>query len=342
MNKQTNTSELEGKFLHHEETIRALKSDRTTDLLGAMKIEDPKKIQALAVSLIEGSLNEEWRTVLRTTMKQIKSMKNWEVFRKWSWKIDWSGSQKDHDPYGQWVVEGRIAEYEELWLLNAKGEVMIWAFFDALEKMLWSEWASEEAIVHMDARYDAMNSSNRPSEQDMLALKKLPLRVRKEGGVNIVKLEEFWEFASTTSMGAQYRDMDKNGERNPAHLSESPKLKGLAEKVWWLSIMSEERTYELMNEIGQALGIKQTISKEYINTVFEEHSNEDLPKDHPLGRIGRAMSVILWDWFVIPISVNGRFVRSFDCNVNGCWVCDNVNDSDYVAPFAEVGGSPTA
>ncbi|MBP7885340.1 hypothetical protein KAZ93_04265, partial [Patescibacteria group bacterium] len=60
----------------------------------------------------------------------------------------------------------------------------------------------------------------------------------------------------------------------------------------------------------------------YINTVVIQVTkccNSTLPKDHPLGRIGRVINVILSDWFVMPLSLRrGKLIVAFDCVDNYC------------------------
>lgn len=209
--------------------------------------------------------------------------------------------------------------------------------------VLW-EWASEEMIVSMKVTNDySTRWRNWCDAADMESMAQMNLSIRKEGDINIINLPEFWEFASTTSMKAHYKDMDRNGERNIAHLLEAPKFKGLADKVSWLSLMSLERIYKLMNIVAKGLNIQEIIDEDYINTVVIQVIkcwNSTLPKDHPLGRIGRAINVILSDWFVMPLSLRrGKLIVAFDCVDNYCWIYVSDDSEIFLAPLAEISKS---
>ncbi len=206
-------------------------------------------------------------------------------------------------------------------------------------------WVSKEMKILMQARNNQMDKENRCSQSDMQKLFKMDLKVRREGEINIIKLEGFWEFASTASVGAKYEDMDKNGKRDYSYFSKSPKFQILVDKISWLKLMSPRKTYKLINSIATYLGIKKKINKNYIdtafeysNTEFEEYSdpNRDLEENYPLTRIGKALSVILWDSFMIPISIKGKVVRSFGCYDRDTGVYVSYYEGDSLAPLAEI------
>lgn len=101
-------------------------------------------------------------------------------------------------------------------------------------------------------------------------------------------------------------------------------------------------TYKLMNMVGQQLGITDTIDEHYINAQFNKYPNVNLPQENSLWRILRALYMMTGDWFVIPISVEGKLVRSIDCNNDNAWIYDDDGVYDSARPFSKIGGSPSA
>ena len=203
------------------------------------------------------------------------------------------------------------------------------------------EWVTEEMKSNMDYRNGEMSDSNKVWKEDMEKLYKLPLSVREEWGERIVNREWFWEFWSTVNSGMEYRDMDKDWKREVDNLSESKRFLEFKDKVKWMEMMSVKQHIELMNMVWKQLGIEDKIDLNYINTVFKKYPNENLSKDNDLWRILRWLSVILGKWFVIPVSVDGKTVRSVDCYNKHTWVYVKFHDHDKTRPFFKVVSSPS-
>ena len=203
------------------------------------------------------------------------------------------------------------------------------------------EWVTEEMKSNMDYRNGEMSDSNKVWKEDMEKLYKLPLSVREEWGERIVNREWFWEFWSTINSGMEYRDMDKDGKREVDNLSESKRFLEFKDKVKGMEMMSVKQHIELMNMVWKQLGIEDKIDLNYINTVFKKYPNENLSKDNDLWRILRWLSVILGKWFVIPVSVDGKKVRSVGCDDNDSWVYVSSFDYDFTRPFFKVVSSPS-
>ena len=206
-----------------------------------------------------------------------------------------------------------------------------------------SSWASEDMKANMKKMQEWMRKENRLSDADREALEWLPLSMRQEAGVDIIKLDGFAEFSSTTKAKTNYSDMDKDGVRSIDHLKDSPKFRAFVDTIAWCDMMSLDRTYQLMNIVAKQLGITDTIDQNYLNTVYEKYWNSNLPLNNDLWRILRALYVISGDQFVIPILVNGKVVRSVFGIYDGAWIVDNDDGYDYfVRPFSEIASSPSA
>jgi hypothetical protein len=114
--------------------------------------------------------------------------------------------------------------------------------------------------------------------------------------------------------GIEYRDMDdKNGKRSLDNLKHSDKFKAFALTIKNCEMMELSDTYKLMNLVAKQLGITDTIDENYINILFKKHKDENLPLENPFGRVLRALYMMTGECFVIPISVDGKTVRSVDC-----------------------------
>lgn len=70
---------------------------------------------------------------------------------------------------------------------------------------------------------------------------------------------------------------DKGGKRSIDNLKDSDKFKAFASTIQGCEMMQLSDTYKLMNLVAQQLGITDTIDENYINTVFKEYKNKNLP-----------------------------------------------------------------
>ena len=220
---------------------------------------------------------------------------------------------------------------------------------DTLKKILypdsvnWSlekkEWVTEEMKSDMDYRYNEMDDSNKPRQEDMEKIYQLPLSVREEWWEKIISWEWYGEFWSTVNSGMEYRDMDKDWKREIGNLSKSEKFLTFKEKVKWMEMMSLPQTYQLMNMVWKQLWIEDKIDPNYINTEFKKYPNENLPNDNNLWRILRCLSVIVGKWFVIPVSVDGKTVRSVHCYDFITWVYGSSVGDFNARPLFEVDSS---
>lgn len=207
-----------------------------------------------------------------------------------------------------------------------------------LEKI--SEWAREEIKTMMQLQYDKMHPSNKPYTGDLERLQSWKgLKYREEAGTKIIDVPWFGELCSTVKSGTEYRDMDKDSKRSIDNLKHSDKFKAFASTIKNCEMMELSDTYKLMNLVAKQLGTTDTIDENYINTVFKKHKNKNLPLEHPFGRVLRALYMMTGEWFVIPISVDGKTVRSVDCLYDSVWVYGNFFGFNDVRPFAKIGGS---
>lgn len=201
------------------------------------------------------------------------------------------------------------------------------------------ESATEEMRSNMNDRNNNMidiSYRNTVSKEDMEKLYKLPLSIREEWGEKIVNREWFWEFWSTVNSGMVYKDMDKDKKREIDNVSDSKRFLEFKNKVKGMEMMSLSQHIELMNMVWKQLDIEDKIDLNYINTVFKKYPNENLPKDNNLWRILRWLSVILGQWFVIPISVYWKRVYSVDCIFNYCGIFNRYYRGSHVRPLFKI------
>jgi hypothetical protein len=202
------------------------------------------------------------------------------------------------------------------------------------------EWSNEIIKTMLQASYDKMYDSNKPYLGDLEKLQVWKgLKYREEAGTKIIDVPWFGELCSTIKSGTEYRDMDKDGKRSINNLKDSDKFKTFASTIKNCEMMSLSDTYKLMNLVAKQLGITDTIDENYINTVFKKDKNENLPLENPFGRVLRALYMMTGEWFIIPISVDGKTVRSVDCDDSSAWIYDHSYDGGIVRPFAKIRGS---
>lgn len=273
-----------------------------------------------------------------TKKEMIQTLKEKEKYQKdeslKTEKIE--NHKKKQDVINKLVTDGRSEED----ISTLKGILYPDSVNWSLEK--GKEWVTEEMRSDMDYRYNEMDDSNKPSKEDMEKLYELPLSVREEWWEKVISLEWYGEFWSTVNSGMEYRDMDKDWKREIDNLWQSKKFLTFKDKVKWMEMMWLEDTYKLMNIVWKQLWITDKIDLNYINTVYGKYPDENLSKDNNLWRILRCLSVIVGKWFVIPISVDGKAVRSVHCiNVNTCFY-DNDHVSNHgTRPLFKVDSSPS-
>lgn len=202
-------------------------------------------------------------------------------------------------------------------------------------------WATPEMQLFMDENHKRMKNNNEKNilpDADREALKKMNPSSREQNWEKIISIN--WsEYVSTKSADLRYSDMDKDDKRDIANLKTSTKFTDFQKKIDWIEWMSTDEHYDLMNTLGKQMGITQQITQEYINSVFDKHPNSNLPLDHDLGRILRALYVITGDRFVLPIVVNGKVVRSVSCSDDSAWIYDDNDDGNSVRPLSKIAGS---
>lgn len=159
---------------------------------------------------------------------------------------------------------------------------------------------------------------------------------REEAGAKIIDIPWFGELCSTLKSDTEYRDMDKDGRRSINNLKGSDKFKAFVSTIKNCESMELSDTYKLMNLLAQQIGINDMIDENYINIVFKKHKNENLPLENSFGRVLRALYIVTSEWFVIPISVDDKTVRSLTCNKNSAWIFDYIGDNFSVHSFAKI------
>lgn len=202
---------------------------------------------------------------------------------------------------------------------------------------------SEELKASMKENYVKMRDDNKPFPWDLEKMQSW-----KGLKMDIVNWQEVFTIPGvgpiliSKGIGTTYLDFDKNGERKIENIFESPQFKKFTESVDpSCKGMSVVRQEQLMNIVAQQLMWSQapTINASYIRSVGEEcWFDRNLPLNHPLWRIYRAMYLLFGDWFETYHEVNWKSVLSVFCDYRYVKVCD-LEGINYTCPLAEIRSS---
>lgn len=185
----------------------------------------------------------------------------------------------------------------------------------------------------MKSRHKEMKDGNKLPDDDFQKLLTLPLTSEVINGVLVVNRPWFGKFGSSNIASTHYADMF-------IYSNDCSKWRNFANPLG-AEVMSLDDIYTLMTMIAKKLWIFTSIDQSYINKVHTKYPKKNVPLDNELGRVLRALSIIIGSRFVGMIVVKWRFVRTLGCYSDGT-CCFGYEMESVVCPPFKVRSSSAA